>query len=41
MGEFNLQDELQAMQEPDSYHIEEYHEIESMNDGEIQSLLEG
>jgi hypothetical protein len=38
---FNLQDELQALQELEGYHISEYHEIESMNDGEIEALLEG
>lgn len=39
--EFRLQEELQALQEPEKYQISEEIDVESAEDGEIEETLEG
>ena len=38
---FQLQDELQALQEPERYQIPDSNDIESMEEGDLDALLEG
>jgi hypothetical protein len=39
--DFRLQEELQALQEPDRYQIPEEIDVEGANEGEIEEQLEG
>lgn len=39
--EFRLQEELQALQEPDKYQISDELDVENSNEGEVEEALEG